>query len=131
MTAGGCPPTSAARRRPPRRPPRGPGPRRTSAGDATAGEVDTTAGVQRVEDPDDPRLADYAALTDAALRKRYEHQHGVLIAEGPAPVAALVSSPYPLRSVLVAEERLAAMADVIDHSRAPVYVVTRAVLEAV
>ncbi|MFO7778454.1 MAG: RNA methyltransferase [Nitriliruptoraceae bacterium] len=85
----------------------------------------------RIDDPGDPRLGDYAALTDAALRKRYEHQHGVLIAEGPNPVRALVSSPYPLRSVLVAEERLPAMADVVDRSPAPVYVVTRAVLEAV
>jgi tRNA G18 (ribose-2'-O)-methylase SpoU len=84
----------------------------------------------RITDPTDARLGDYAALTDAALRKRYEHQHGVLIAEGPNPVRALVSSPYPLRSVLVAEERLLAMADVVDRSEAPVYVVTGAVLEA-
>jgi len=83
----------------------------------------------RIDDPTDPRLGDYAALTDAALRKRYEHQRGVLIAEGPNPVRALVASSYPLRSMLVAEERLFAMADVVDGSEAPVYVVTRAVLE--
>ncbi len=82
-----------------------------------------------IDDPGDPRLDDYAALTDAALRKRYEHQHGVLIAEGPNPVRALVASPYPVRSVLVAEERLPAMADVVERSGAPVYVVARSVLE--
>jgi tRNA G18 (ribose-2'-O)-methylase SpoU len=82
-----------------------------------------------VDDPTDPRLGDYAALTDAALRKRYEHQHGVLIAEGPNPVRALVASPYALRSVLVAEDRLPAMADVVERSDAPVYVAPRDVLE--
>lgn len=91
----------------------------------------TTAGLQHIDDPDDPRLADYAALTDAALRKRYEHQQGVLIAEGPAPVRALVASPYPLRSVLLAEDRLEAMADVLAAAAAPVYVVPQTVLEAV
>ncbi len=91
------------------------------------------AGVRsiRIRDPDDPRLGDYAALTDAALRKRYEHQHGVLIAEGPNPVRALVTSPYPVRSFLVAEERLEAMAEVLEAVHAPVYVVTRALLEEV
>lgn len=84
----------------------------------------------RIERPDDPRLADYAALTDAHLRKRYEHQHGVLIAEGPNPVRALVDSPYPVRSVLLAEERLEAMRDVVDAlaPAADVYLVTREVL---
>ncbi len=83
----------------------------------------------RVTDVGDPRLGDYAALTDAALRKRYEHQHGVLIAEGPNPVRALVTSPYPVRSFLVAEGRVEAMAAVLASTRAPVYVVTRALLE--
>lgn len=82
-----------------------------------------------VDDPADDRLADYAALTDAALRKRYEHRRGVLIAEGPTPVRALVASAYPLRSVLVAEGRLAAMADVLDGVVAPVYVVDQDVLD--
>jgi tRNA G18 (ribose-2'-O)-methylase SpoU len=90
----------------------------------------------RIDDPADPRLADYAALTDAALRKRYEQRAGVLIAEGPHVVRALVRSPYPVRSVLLAEERVAAMADVVAHLAAtapdiPVYVVTRALLAAV
>lgn len=91
----------------------------------------TGDGIHHLDDPADPRLEDYAALTDAALRKRYEHQRGVLIAEGPTPVRVLVTSPYPVRSVLVAEGRLAAMRDVVDAVAAPVYVVPQPVLEAV
>jgi len=87
--------------------------------------------VIRIQDPEDPRLADYAALTDAALRKRYEHAHGVLIAEGPTPVRALVTSSYPVRSLLVAERRLGSLSDVLARSSAPAYVVTQEVLEAV
>ncbi len=87
--------------------------------------------VIRIEDPEDPRLADYAALTDAALRKRYEHAHGVLIAEGPTPVRALVTSSYPVRSLLVAERRLGSLSDVLTRTSAPVYVVPQEVLEAV
>jgi tRNA G18 (ribose-2'-O)-methylase SpoU len=86
------------------------------------------AGPRRITDPHDPRLADYAALTDAELRKRYEHDVGVLIAEGPTPVRALVSSPYPVRSVLLDEDRLPAMADVVAAVDAPVYTVTRELL---
>jgi tRNA G18 (ribose-2'-O)-methylase SpoU len=90
----------------------------------------------RLDDPADPRLADYAALTDAELRKRYERDAGVLIAEGPHVVRELVRSPYPVRSLLLAEERLAAMADVVGHlgvhaPEVPVYVVARDVLDAV
>jgi tRNA G18 (ribose-2'-O)-methylase SpoU len=81
-----------------------------------------------VTDAADPRLADYAALTDAALRKRYEHAAGVLVAEGPNPVRALIASRYPLRSVLLAEERLASMADVLAEVTAPVYVCGRELL---
>jgi hypothetical protein len=59
-----------------------------------------------ISDPSDERLADYAALTDAALRKRYEHEHGVLIAEGPNVVRELVASRYPSGRCSIAEERL-------------------------
>ena len=91
-------------------------------------------GVVRISDPADPRLGDYAALTDAALRKRYEHQHGVLIAEGPNPVRELLASRYPVRSLLVAEQRLASLDELLaegDGAPAPVYVVPQEVLEEV
>jgi tRNA G18 (ribose-2'-O)-methylase SpoU len=89
-----------------------------------------------IVDPADERLADYAALTDATLRKRYEHRAGVLIAEGPNVVRELVHSPYAVRSLLLAEERVVAMADVLDHLAArgtgvPVYVVGRDLLAEV
>lgn len=84
--------------------------------------------VVRITDAADDRLADYAALTDAALRKRYEHQQGVLIAEGPNPVRALLAARYPVRSVLVAEERLEAMAADLAGCAAPIYLVSRALL---
>lgn len=87
----------------------------------------------RINDPTDPRLADYAALTDAALRKCYEHRLGVLIAEGPNPVRRLLSSPYPVRSLLLAEERVDEQGSLITQlaqrpDPPPVYVVTRELL---
>ena len=97
--------------------------------------VDGEVAVDRIvaiDDPDDPRLGDYAALTDAALRKRYEHREGVLIAEGPNPVRELVASRYPVRSLLVSEGRLAAVTDVVAATAAtaaPVYVLPQPVLE--
>ena len=82
----------------------------------------------RITDPTDDRLADYTALTDAHLRKLYERRAGVLIAEGPNPVRALVASPYPVRSLLLAEERVEQLADVAAAIDAPVFVVTRDLL---
>jgi len=85
----------------------------------------------RIDDPDDERLADYAALNDPALRKRYEHDLGVFIAEGPNVVRELLRSPYPTRSVLVTEEQVDAMgADLAGRGDLPVYVVTRDLLYA-
>ncbi|GGI09664.1 TrmH family RNA methyltransferase [Egicoccus halophilus] len=83
----------------------------------------------RIDDPRDERLADYAALNDPALRKRYEHRLGVFIAEGPNVVGELLRSAYPTRSVLVVEEQLAAMrAPLAAHPDLPVYVVARDLL---
>lgn len=85
----------------------------------------------RIDDPADPRLADYAALTDAELRKVYEREHGVLIAEGPNPVRELVASSYPVRSLLVADDRLDRVEALLDGLDAAVYVVTQALLHEV
>lgn len=89
----------------------------------------------RIEDPADPRLEDYRALTDPALRKRYEARRGVFIVESPLAVEALVASPHApaTRSLLVGERRLARMAPAIDTLEAlgvAVYTAPAAVLEA-
>ena len=81
-----------------------------------------------IDDPTDERLADYSALTDAALRKRYEHERGVLIAEGPNPVAELITSPYPLRSVLATPQRVDRILARLAQHDVPVYLVTRDLL---
>jgi tRNA G18 (ribose-2'-O)-methylase SpoU len=86
------------------------------------------ADLVHLDDPGDPALGDYAALTDPALRKRYEHQRGVFIAEGPNPVRELVASPYAVRSLLLAEERVDEVADVLARVAATAYVVPRPVL---
>ncbi|MTV24211.1 RNA methyltransferase [Nitriliruptoraceae bacterium ZYF776] len=88
------------------------------------------ADLLHIDDPADERLGDYAALNDPALRKRYENRLGVFIAEGPNPVRELVASRYPVRSLLLAEERLVEVGDLLDAVDAPAYVVPRDVLYA-
>lgn len=84
----------------------------------------------RTDDPSDPALGDFAALNDPALRKRYEHRLGVFVAEGPNPVRELIASPFRVRSLLLAEERLAQVDDVLASLApdTPVFVVPRDVL---
>jgi tRNA G18 (ribose-2'-O)-methylase SpoU len=84
-----------------------------------------------VDDPADPRLADYVGLTDAALRRRLEHGRGVFIAEGELVIRQLVASPYPVRSVLLTDACHARLRDALVDVRAPVYVAPQAVLAAV
>jgi tRNA G18 (ribose-2'-O)-methylase SpoU len=86
------------------------------------------ADLQHLDDPSDPALGDYAALNDPALRKRYEGRTGVFIAEGPNPVRELVASPYAVRSLLLAEERVTEVSDVLVAVDAPAFVVPREVL---
>jgi tRNA G18 (ribose-2'-O)-methylase SpoU len=79
-----------------------------------------------VTDATDPRLADYARLTDMELRTRLEPGQGLFIAEGTKVISRAVTAGYPVRSVLVAERRLAdlpALLPRLTASGAPVYVV--------
>ncbi|MDH4146975.1 MAG: RNA methyltransferase [Acidimicrobiia bacterium] len=59
-----------------------------------------------VEDPDDQAVRDYVGLRDPAHRRRVEAETGVFVAEGVTVVERLASSGWPVRSVLVASERL-------------------------
>jgi len=85
-----------------------------------------------VEDPRDPRLADYVDLRDVSLRKSLEAEHGLFIAEGEKVVRRAVEAGHEVRSFLMAPRWLAGLSDVLDAAgEAPCYVVSEAVAESV
>ena len=75
-----------------------------------------------VTDVEDPRLADYARLTDMELRTSLESAQGLFIAEGTKVISRAVAAGYPVRSVLLTERRLGDLA-ALPAGGAPVYVV--------
>ena len=80
-----------------------------------------------IDDPDDPRLADYRGLRDPATRVAYEREHGVFVVEGALAIANLLTSPYAVRSLLVTP----AMAERVGETGATTYVTTREVMAEV
>ena len=84
-------------------------------------------GVMRelVTDVADPRLADYARLTDMELRTHLEAAQGLFIAEGTKVISRAVAAGYPVRSVLLTERRLGDLPALLPAlaDSAPVYVV--------
>lgn len=87
-----------------------------------------------IDDPADPRLADYANLTDAALRDRERlGLQPAFIAEGEPVVRHLIGSRFPVRSVLVSPDRLDRLADLahsLPHS-CPLFVATPEVIRGI
>lgn len=81
--------------------------------------------------PGDPRLADYRDLRDVALRKHLEAEHGLFLAEGEKVVRRAVEGGYAPRSFLMAPRWLAGLADVLDRSAAPCYVLDERLAEEV
>jgi tRNA G18 (ribose-2'-O)-methylase SpoU len=81
-----------------------------------------------ISDPEDPRIADYRALTDLELRSRWEPPNGLFIAEGELVLRRARRAGYRMRSALVDEKRLRQVGDVGD---APVYAGSQAVLDAI
>jgi tRNA G18 (ribose-2'-O)-methylase SpoU len=75
-----------------------------------------------VTDVEDPRLADYARLTDMELRTSLEPAQGLFIAEGTKVISRAVAAGYPVRSVLLAERRLGDL-PALPETAIPVYVV--------
>ncbi len=81
-----------------------------------------------ITDPDDPRVADYRALTDLQLRVRSEEPLGVFIAEGELVLRRAVRAGYAARSILVDEKRVNQLGD-LDTGDAPRYAAAPAVLQ--
>ncbi|MEV6806516.1 RNA methyltransferase [Streptomyces sp. NPDC051132] len=84
-----------------------------------------------VDDPDDPRLADYTDLTDVELRRRREPAEGLFIAEGEKVIRRAREAGYEMRSMLLSAKWVDAMRDVIDELPAPVYAVSPDLAERV
>ena len=84
-----------------------------------------------IDSADDPRLADYRDLRDVELRKHLEAEHGLFLAEGEKVVRRAVLGGYTPRSFLMAPRWLDGLADVLDRSDAPCYVVSEALAEQV
>jgi len=76
-----------------------------------------------VGDARDPRLTDYVRLTDVHLRRSLEAAHGLFIAEGELVIRRAIGAGYPVRSLLITSDRLAALADLAGGCPGPVYVV--------
>ena len=84
-----------------------------------------------VESADDPRLADYRDLRDVELRKHLEAEHGLFLAEGEKVVRRAVEAGHRPRSFLMAPRWLDGLADVLDASEAPCFVVSEQLAEEV
>ena len=83
--------------------------------------------VTTIDDPSDPRLADFRHLNDASFRRRLETSApfgaGFFVAEGWLVLERVVATRHSIRSVLVADTRVDRVSDVVD-------VATTAVLSA-
>ena len=90
--------------------------------------VGTTA---LVDDAADPRLADYRALTDVALRRRTEPAEGIFIAEGELVIRRALRAGYPMRSALMSERWLPSVAGLVSGVEVPLYIASESLLEGV
>jgi tRNA G18 (ribose-2'-O)-methylase SpoU len=94
---------------------------------------------QQVDDPGDPRVADFFRLNDPDLRRAVERRDGgaggsgggFFVAEGALVIRRLLRSHYPVRAVLVTDQGLAALEDELPGIDAPVYRVSQALMTTV
>jgi len=87
--------------------------------------------LERIEDLADPRLAPYTTMTDAALRRRVDAEHGVFLAESSQVVRRALDAGHTPRSFLLGDRYRASFADVLAaHPDVPVFTGPDDVLEA-
>src|SRR5215470_16188885 len=89
---------------------------------------DIMASVERVEDPEDPRLHDYREIRDAERRRI----SGTFIAEGRTVVRRLLDAQrYRARSALVTPPALEALGDALGQAGVRTYLVRQDIVKAI
>ena len=83
----------------------------------------------RITDLDRPELADYARLTDVALRRVSEPAGGLYIAESPKVIRRALASGHLPRSVLLQEQWLDDLRPLLDPFDIPTFVGDAELLE--
>ncbi len=88
-----------------------------------------------VDDPGDPRVADFFDLSDPDLRRARARSGGdddsFFVAEGVLVIRHLLRSQFQLRAVVVTAQGLAALGADLDGVAVPVYLVPQAVMTGV
>ena len=90
--------------------------------------------IERVTDPDDPRIHEYLGLTDLALRTRREPAEGLYLAESDKVIRRALDAGHRARSYLMGERWLVDLGDLVARAEldeVPVYVADRVVLQAI
>lgn len=83
----------------------------------------------RIDSLDDPRLDDFARLTDVALRRVTEPEGGLYIAESNTVIERAVRAGHVPRSVIVQEKWLDSVLPLVADHDGPVFVGPDALLE--
>lgn len=86
---------------------------------------------ERVDDPADPRLADYIGLTDVVRRVRHEPAEGFFLAEGQLVMRRAAQAGCRPRSLLLAPNRVEDLLPELQALDCPAYVASAEVLHAV
>jgi tRNA G18 (ribose-2'-O)-methylase SpoU len=84
--------------------------------------------LQHIDDPRDPRIAEYVALNDPELRQGREAGEGFFIAESPHVVATVARAGRRIRSVLVTPKQQRALGEFLATLPCPVYVADEPVM---
>lgn len=101
------------------------------AGEHAVGKHAREIRLSSPEDLTDPRLAPYTTLTDAALRRRVDAEHGVFLAESSQVVRRALAAGHAPRSFLLGDRYRESFADVLAaHPHVPVFTGPDDVLES-
>ncbi|WP_203566807.1 TrmH family RNA methyltransferase [Aestuariimicrobium ganziense] len=84
-----------------------------------------------VDDPHDPRLADYVRLRETTLRQSIEAEHGLYIAEGEKVIRRALEAGHQPRSLMLAPRWIEGLRDLLDGLDVDVWVVSPALAEQV